>query len=495
VFISLTRFRKPNTSQQHASNFWRQQEGLAVLIAVMAVSVFSLLGLYVSLNATTEVRISENYESQQQADLAARAGLNHARELIQGELQFNELLKRSDGTSRDSDNPSTLSGKYAFRNSFLDWSKARSVNIVDPTNDVRDLPDYGLFKTADGTILVPATGVALTAPDPYGTGTVTTARYFLKVTDNDDGDGDAFTDSDGIVVVRSTGVARTIRDTGRAVRANSVAVYESTFKEFKELRSFNVGASVVTETNQVQPTTTPMFIGSSFNINGGTHPYGIATIDTNTSDSNYPAAQIKKHLSPERYRNIKGTCCSPTQPAIGDITAGLSSDQRRLLDPKFLSNLAYDLMPKFADNVYQGNQSWSEGTTLDLGYYNPSKPLDDPSQRFKTTYVNGDLSVSGTLSGAGVLLVTGKLSMSGSFHWSGLILVIGQGSVNATGGTVEGSIYVVNLQTGNSTIGTPNITISGNSSFNEDDNALQGALGSVSPAEMSRREVTSLIDP
>ena len=33
-FISLTRFHKPNTSQEHASNFWRQQEGIAALIAL-----------------------------------------------------------------------------------------------------------------------------------------------------------------------------------------------------------------------------------------------------------------------------------------------------------------------------------------------------------------------------------------------------------------------------------------------------------------------------
>src|SRR5438309_1744364 len=82
----------------------------------LALSVFSLLGLYVSLNATTEVRISENYESRQQARLAARAGLNHARELIRG-LELNDLLRGPDGLKPDpSTYPSTLSGQYAFRN-------------------------------------------------------------------------------------------------------------------------------------------------------------------------------------------------------------------------------------------------------------------------------------------------------------------------------------------------------------------------------------------
>src|SRR5207249_9318913 len=126
--------------------------------------------------------------------------------------------------------PSTVSGKYGFRN-WVDWSTARSLNILNPAAAVSGLPDEGLFNTGGGTILVPATGVALTAPNPYGSGTVTTARYFLKVTDNDDGDNDPFTDSDGIVIVRSTGVAQTIREAaGETVRANSVAVYEARFK-------------------------------------------------------------------------------------------------------------------------------------------------------------------------------------------------------------------------------------------------------------------------
>src|SRR2546426_4405153 len=109
------------------------QEGLALLIAVIALSVFSLLGLYVSLNATTEVRISENHESRIQADLAARAGLNHARALIRG-LQYNDLLRGPDGVA-SSTYPSTESGRYAFRN-WVDWSAARALNILDPTSAV-----------------------------------------------------------------------------------------------------------------------------------------------------------------------------------------------------------------------------------------------------------------------------------------------------------------------------------------------------------------------
>src|SRR6266540_256976 len=227
-----------------------RQEGLALLIAVIALSVFSLFGLYVTLNATTEVRISENYESRQQAGLAARAGLNHARELIRG-LELNDLLRGPDGLKPDpSTYPSTLSGRYAFRN-WVNWSTARSLNILNPGSAVSGLPDDGLFNTGDGTILIPATGIGLTAPNPYGAGTVITARYFVKVTDNDDGDNDPFTDKDGIVIVRSTGVAQTIRETGGgSARANSVAVYEA---RFKRSQTFGMRAPIILEGDPVEP--------------------------------------------------------------------------------------------------------------------------------------------------------------------------------------------------------------------------------------------------
>ena len=73
------------------------EEGLAVLIALMGLSVFSLLGLYMAFNATTELRVSDNYESQIQAGYAAQAGLNHARALLAG-LNWNDLLQGPDAT-------------------------------------------------------------------------------------------------------------------------------------------------------------------------------------------------------------------------------------------------------------------------------------------------------------------------------------------------------------------------------------------------------------
>ena len=71
-----------------------QQEGVALLITLLALALLSLLGLYLTLNANTELQISDNYETQIQASYAALAGLNHARAVIRG------LASRSGSPSR-----------------------------------------------------------------------------------------------------------------------------------------------------------------------------------------------------------------------------------------------------------------------------------------------------------------------------------------------------------------------------------------------------------
>jgi len=61
------------------------------------------------------------------------------------------------------------------------------------------------------------------------------------------------------------------------------------------------------------------------------------------------------------------------------------------------------------------------------------------------TYINGDLNLSGNVTGYGVLVVTGTLTFSGNFTWNGIVLVIGQGQVIHNGGgngNFNGAIYV-----------------------------------------------------
>lgn len=478
-----------------------------MLIALMALSIFSLLGLYGVFNATMELKMSDNYESQVQASYAAKAGINHARELLKG-LQFNDLLKGPDGTTSGAGSYIAQAKTYTFRN-FVDWATARSLDITNPASAVSGIPDDGLINTGkfgatNGTILIPSTGIAFTATNSYGAGTITTARYFVKVTDNNgearellgDPADNPFFDGDGEVIIRSVGIAQTIRETaGSSVRRNSVAVYEA---RFRQRSTFDLDAPMVLQGNGIQPSSSNMYNGNSFDIDGGSNNPGIATIDPNISDSSVPSTDVTSPLAKNQEGNIRGT---GPEPSISNITGAVSADEdkSRLLDPNYLYNFVNNVAPLNADATYSGNQSWSGGSAPDIGSFDPSKPLSDPSQNPKLTIVNGDLSVSGNITGGGVLIITGKFSGSGSFSFNGIILVIGKGEIDMSGMNVglNGGIYGVNVQNigGTVTFGPTKMSIGGNSDIIINSQALNMGVSLLPASQVGWREVSSVMDP
>ena len=49
-------------------------------------------------------------------------------------------------------------------------------------------------------------------------------------------------------------------------------------------------------------------------------------------------------------------------------------------------------------------------------------------------YVNGDLTLSGNITGYGILVVTGTHTAAGTVGWKGIVLVVGQGTMVISGG-------------------------------------------------------------
>ena len=84
------------SKQQTTEGRLQGEHGVAMLIMIVALSIISLLSLYVCLNATVELRISDNFETKIRANQAALAGISHARIVLQG-LDFNDLLVGPDG--------------------------------------------------------------------------------------------------------------------------------------------------------------------------------------------------------------------------------------------------------------------------------------------------------------------------------------------------------------------------------------------------------------
>jgi hypothetical protein len=157
------------------------------------------------------------------------------------------------------------------------------------------------------------------------------------------------------------------------------------------------------------------FNGNSFYVDGHDH-FATAPYDTVTgatpllgiSTPNDPNV-ISGALSGQQTDNVQG---SGADPSVGSSDVNLD-------------------LPALA-------AAWSQMADLTL-----PGPLNNPSTtgwgsmgNLKIVHVAGDLHLSGSGSGAGVLVIDGDLDISGTFNWNGVVLVLGDLTVTG-GGTAK----------------------------------------------------------
>jgi hypothetical protein len=475
------------------------ERGIALVFVLLALAILSLLGLFMALEATTGLHISDNYESRIRATYAALAGLNHARALMRG-LDNDAFLQGPDGIYEQSSSYLKQAKKFSFRNP-LPLVTAHFLNLMDPEQDVSAMPDDGMINTGScfgnkGTPLIPLTGIALQAPNPTGPGEIVISRYFVKVTDNNgeaseitrDTDDSPFIDGDGMVIIRSMGIAKTFSDrTGSVTRRNSVVVFEARYRRFT---GFDSGSAMLVLGSRVLAS-----LGGNYEIAGGLFP-GIGVIDTDVSDTLFPAQIIG--AGPLGNGNISGA--GLPNPSIVDITDRFESDPERsiILNPQYLWNFVFSKSPQFSDNYYNGDQFWDPIAAPNIGCYDSSRPFNAPGQDPKLTVVHGNLRMAGNLSGGGLLIVTGDFECVDACQYDGLVLVIGSGRtvIDIAGKGLTGGIVVANLVdiNGIPCFGVPDFYISGDSRITADDIAVKTALGLIPPVQTSFREVTG-VDP
>ncbi len=472
------------------------ESGSALLLTLVAILLLSLLGLFIAIDANTGVKISDNYETQVQATYAALAGLNHARALIRG-IPIDDLLKGPDGVYNNTPAYLIQARKFDFRNA-LPLATLYGLDVSSPIISTTGIFDDGIISTGfyngvDGTALIPLAGIGLQAANPYGAGMLVTARYFVKVTDNNgeaselsgDSSDNPFLDGDGVVISRSIGVSRTFSETvGPVARLNSIAVFEA---RFKRILAFDVGPALVVLGSKVNAS-----FSGTYEIWGDKFA-GVGTIDTDLADSSMPDATIASAAG--LSGNITGG--GWPAPSVQDISAAVFSSNSKspLMNPQFLWDFVYTRAPRFADFFFSGNQHWSGGAAPYGGAYDIAKPWNAPGQDPKVTVVHGDLTIDGNYSGGGLLIVTGALSYSGHFAFNGLVLAMGSGVVNADGlgPGIQGGLIAAALA-GKTSFGSPTISIGAASKIFSNGDAVKTAASLIPVSQISFREITGL-DP
>ncbi len=485
--------RRPATSE----------EGIALVIALLATLLISFSGLYLVFSSVTELRISDNYEAELQAHSAARAGINHAREALRG-LDFDDQLRGPSGTYDGSPALLAQARTFAFRNP-IDWAMAGSMDVLDPLGGPGVPPDQGVVNTGaagntPGNEIIPLSGVAFTVPDTRNGGITVAARYFVKVSDNNgepselagDPADNPFFDGDGTVLVRSVGVARTIQEaTGAGVLRNSLAVYEA---RLHRSRVFNLDSPVTLVGNQLDA----LFNGTGNSVTGGAGNAGLSVVDTDPSDSMDPVQILTLALNASTAITGGGI----PSPSVRDVTETITaeSERRYWMDPAFLADFAFTRAARWTDaGAYSGPTSWDGLSSPDLGYYDPLRPPSDPLQRPRVTFVDGSLSLNGGISGAGLLVVRGDFSVSGATAWYGLVLVIGTGKIEASGLSpgIRGGLFLASVTASGSgfAFGIPSLHLLGGSNITFDADAIKMALRLFPVNQIGFREITRSMDP
>jgi hypothetical protein len=166
-------------------------------------------------------------------------------------------------------------------------------------------------------------------------------------------------------------------------------------------------------------------------LSGGPSVYGVTVNDPGTT------AHLLSTLSPAQQALITGTGPSPsattTTMNFNDTFTSL-----RPLAHNLITGGVYASIPNFgnvAANVY------------------------------RITYVTGNVTISGNVSGAGILVIEGDLTLTGTFTYTGLVIVLGnvRFSGGGSGKMIRGGLLIdgdasvgdVSGSTGRSTSSTP----------------------------------------
>jgi len=487
--------RKPRGFSIFSVDFnFREEAGIALMLTMFTLALVSLLGLIMTMNAITEIRISDNSESHAQAVLAAISGLNHARIAVH-RLDFDALLKGPDGVYDVGGAYMAEAKSFGFRLPFS-LLTAQELNIEAPLADIGNANDDGIINTGAlwgvaGTALIPREGVAQWTDNPNGTGQQLLSRYFVKVTDNNgeaselaaDAADNPFVDGDGIIIVRSIGVARTFAEAaGEGIRRNSVAVFES---RLRRASTWDLGPAL-------------NILGASVNavFTGVPEISGESTAGIGILNTSADGTEFLENLLLEALAGIIAGGGLST-PSVQDISFEARNDRDKsiLFNAGKLVDFIERRAPNMADMVYEGDLLWTEPSLPFLGHYDKTAPWNAPAQNPSVVLVKGNLTAPEGLTGAGALIVTGRLECAGTLEYRGLILVLGAGELSLTavdGPGIEGSVITGKLVNsgGDVTFGIPDIKIGGATRITANKELVRMALRLFPVEQISFREIS-----
>ncbi|MCH6569112.1 MAG: hypothetical protein IH794_03340 [Acidobacteria bacterium] len=458
----------------------QDQRGVALLTTVVCSALFMLLGLSLTFSSLTEFKMSTEFAAREQALLIADAGFN----LTQGILRGNNL---SDLLSTVTQVDQYLNFPVPTERTALEYFDR---NPLSPVEAIQI--DFANPPTPIGTRMVNG---LLTAPEgiPIGTG-----RYFARLSDNDDGDGDWLSDTDSVVILRVMGVHRASAAEGSVygtTTQNAIAIIETTLRRDTTF-NFEGGFTVY------GPNLDVTYNGNTFDLDGrphdlngtlmaGTPQPGLTVLNNNPgmADAAFTANSAFSALAGMQYDNIVGeTGDFGDEPSImdktDDIRTGSDPDAANIFDPNWLMSFV-NRLSSIAHNNLPG------GTYGGVTWGTPNRP--------EITFIDGNAILEENGTGAGLLVVNGTLNYNGAFTYTGMVFILGgEFTMSGANKTIIGGTFTANVmdnQDGTFSYGVPKIILNGNSNFLYSPQGIALAYSLLPMKVLNWRETTRELEP
>jgi hypothetical protein len=396
------------------------ESGISLVLVLVLISILLLVGGLAIRKATMDLKTSGNYLKSTKVFYIAESGIERARAEL-ASLSTNDALAgpdRKTGTNWDADN-GTLS--------------------------------FGLHVAFGG------------------------GWYNVTLSDNNDGDGNVWHDTDGVIIIRSAGI---LPDSSR--------------------RTIEVTYKVTPEQHTDPAYNYALLVGGNISWSGsGSCNVGTDSIHSNGELSMTGSSNLTGNVSSSVKISKSGSTTitgNASAPQFSENGSGQITGIKTIGPVPQVTIPDIDLTPYYNQassngKVTSGNVSWSGSRDTVI----PGGVL----------YVNGNFSVSGSMSVTGCIIATGTINISGSGNFAGVnsmpALVSVNGNISLSGsGNVTGLVYAKNgaitksgsgLHTG-SLMCKGNFTKSGSWSVLNYRNSAPLAPG-ASPESTPRHEILS----
>ena len=369
-------------------------KGLVLVVSLMMVAVILLLGTTAVLTTSTDMKISANYKTGNEAFYAAEAGLEEARSRLRADAAPAILI--TDGFPANTGWRAYIGPLTKAQGKGFDSGNGmhqRVVSIYNPTPPL----DY-------------------TVRIVHATNAAGNLLYWGDVAPVD----------------------------GKPER-NTAGVGTNIYRVTSYGLASNAAKTLEVEIAPLPPITTPgaLYVQSPLNIIGNARVLGV----DQCGGANLPGVTTTLDQSTVSISNnalVTGAgSTSGTPPSVLDH--GPVLDVPAMIDNwKNSANYAYNMVSATQTGMTWGDPA--EGATLQ----NPSTCSEKNVVYYNTRNASGtetDLKLTNS-SGCGILMVDGDLEVNGGFSWYGVVLVTGMvkytggGGKNVTGGVISGDSMI-----------------------------------------------------